>query len=291
MTERWRLEAWRQKGQVHSFEGHPIFFRQEVGAGNPTLLCIHGFPTASWDWHRLWPLLEGHYRLLAPDLIGYGFSAKPRDFPYSIARQADLCEQLCLSLGHGSVHLLAHDYGDTVAQELLARQNQGSPRMQVLSACFLNGGLFPEANRPRLIQKLLASPLGPLLIGRLSQRRFRRSFSAIFAKGRQPTGDELDEFWRLVNWNEGRAVVPRVIQYLKERDRFRDRWVGALTNSSIPMRLIDGTQDSISGINMVRRYRELIPRADVVEIPEAAHYPQLEAPERVATALLGWSRG
>lgn len=81
----------------------------------------HGFPTASWDWHKLWPEFVKHYRVIALDMIGFGFSDKPINYHYSIGDQADLQQALLTSLGISSIHLLAHDYGDTVAQELLAR--------------------------------------------------------------------------------------------------------------------------------------------------------------------------
>lgn len=285
-----KLEAWRRSGATHGFKGHSIFFHDDGEKMAPALFCLHGFPTASWDWHRLWPRLRDRFRLVAPDFIGFGFSAKPRAFPYSISAQADLCEDLCAALGLRSVHLLAHDFGDTVAQELLARAEETAGRLEILSVCLLNGGIFPEANRPRAIQKLLLSPIGPVVTRLLTEGRFRRSFSAIFAEQSRPGRAELDEFWELINCNGGRLVVPTVIQYLKERDRFRRRWVGALTGAPVPVRFINGTQDSISGPRMVARYRELMPSPDVVEIPEAGHYPQLETPRRVAEAILTWSK-
>ena len=86
-----------------------------------TLLLIHGFPTASWDWYRMWPDLVQEYHVLAADFLGFGFSDKPRNYPYSILDQADLLEALLREKGIGRVHIISHDYGDTVAQELLAR--------------------------------------------------------------------------------------------------------------------------------------------------------------------------
>jgi pimeloyl-ACP methyl ester carboxylesterase len=65
----------------------------------------------------------------------------------SIHGQADIVEALIEHLELGEFHVLAHDYGDTVAQELLARQNAGTGKGRWLSACFLNGGLFPETHR------------------------------------------------------------------------------------------------------------------------------------------------
>ena len=62
------------------------------------------------------------------------------------------------------VHVLAHDYGDTVTQELLARYDErqltGGAGPELASVCLLNGGLFPEVHRALLAQRLLLSPLG-----------------------------------------------------------------------------------------------------------------------------------
>jgi pimeloyl-ACP methyl ester carboxylesterase len=282
------LETWHAAGRNYLHRGHDVFYRIE-GAGVPILL-IHGFPTASWDWRPIWPTLAARYQLVAPDMIGFGFSAKPQDHPYSIGDQADLCEGLLAMLGINRVHILAHDYGDTVAQELLARHNErqatGSPGLKLGSICFLNGGLFPETHRPRLVQKLLISPLGPLLARMLGEASFGRSFSAIFGKNTQPTPEELKEFWQLVSHNEGMRVFPRLIRYMAERRQHRSRWVGALQDAKIPLRLINGPDDPVSGGHMVNRYRELVPAADTVLLKGIGHYPQVEHPQGVLDAYL-----
>src|SRR5688572_16035367 len=213
---------WKRSGQDYDHRGYHIFYREE-GAG-PALLCIHGFPTASWDWNRMWPELTARFRCIAPDMLGFGFSSKPRPYAYSIHDQADLHEGLCRSLGIDEVDVLAHDYGDTVAQELLARHEdrraRGERGLRLRSVCLLNGGLFPEAHRARLVQKLLASPMGPW-IGRLvDERRFRRSFRPIFAPDTRPTDEELREFWALIQHNDGLGVQHLLIRYIAERRKF-----------------------------------------------------------------------
>ncbi|MGB1582040.1 MAG: alpha/beta hydrolase, partial [Nevskiales bacterium] len=104
-------------------------------------------------------------------------------------------------------HVLAHDYGDTVAQELLARHNDrqanGGAGVELLSMCLLNGGLFPETHRARLVQKLLNSPLGVILVRLMNKRSFEQSFSAVFGPQTQPSQDELDAFWQLVSREGG----------------------------------------------------------------------------------------
>src|SRR5690554_6242724 len=135
------LAAWREAGLTYSHREQAIFYRDSnPRGGDPVLLLIHGFPTASWDWHRVWPALTARFgRVLAADMIGFGFSAKPRRYPYSIFDQADLQEGLLRAAGVARAHILAHDYGDTVAQELLARHEdrraRGDTSLAIASCC------------------------------------------------------------------------------------------------------------------------------------------------------------
>lgn len=279
------VEDWAASGEIIRWRGHRVFVRA-TGAGEP-LLLIHGFPTASWDWHRLETALAGQYRLIMFDLLGFGLSDKPVDGDYRIAAQADLAEAVIAHFGVSDCCVLAHDYGDTVAQELLARQSEGS-RWTLRQLALLNGGLFPETHRPRLIQRLLASPMGGLIARLTNYPRFAANMRRIC---RQPWSDaELAALWSLLQRQHGLRVMPKLIGYMAERRRHRERWVGALVRSAIPIRLINGLDDPISGAHMVQRYRELVPNPDVVELTDVGHYPQLEAPTAVATALQAFLR-
>jgi pimeloyl-ACP methyl ester carboxylesterase len=282
-----RLAQWEEAGRRFRHRGHEIFYRDD-GRG-PVLLCVHGFPTASYDWHGVWPLLRDHFRLIAPDMIGFGFSAKPRGYGYSIADQADIHEELLAQLGVRTAHVLAHDYGDTVAQELLARfedrRRSSVEGLDLRSMVLLNGGLFPETHRARLIQKLLLTPLGPLLSRLSNERAFARSFAPIFGPNTQPSREELEEYWQLVSYNDGQRISHELIRYIEERRRNRERWVGALQSTSVPLRLINGPEDPVSGRHMAERYRELVPRPDIVLLEGIGHYPQVEDPAGVVRAL------
>lgn len=282
------LEAWRSAGATFDYNGYPIFYRDE-GHG-PALVCIHGFPTASWDWHKLWSPLTERFRVLAADMIGFGFSSKPYRYSYSIHDQATLHESLLQRLGIDFIHVLAHDYGDSVAQELLARYEErrraSVAGIKIESICFLNGGLFPEAHRARLVQKLLRTPLGPLLARYSSESSFRKNMSAIFGPDTRPSEEELQSMWMLVSASDGWRVMPRLIRYIDERRRYRERWVGALQTTKVPLRFVNGALDPVSGRHMADRYRELVPHPDVVVLDRIGHYPQLEDPEAVLQAFL-----
>ena len=282
------LQGWRASGRELDFRGRAIFYRED--GSSDALLCIHGFPTSSWDWHRIWTQLTARFHVIAPDMLGFGFSAKPQAHRYTIAEQADVHEALLAERGITAVHVLAHDYGDTVAQELLARHEErratGTRGPVLRSVCFLNGGLFPETHHARLIQKLLHGPLGPLLSRLANERQFRRSFSAVFGPATQPSDAELGDFWSLIRHGDGHRIGHLLIRYIEERRRFRERWVGALQTTRVPLRVIDGAVDPVSGAHMAARYRELVPNPDVVLLEGIGHYPQVEAPDDVLRAFL-----
>ena len=292
-----RPELWRAQGEYQSLLGHQIFCidsgaTQQYSPQTSVLLLIHGFPTSSWDWLPMWGDLIKNYRVIALDMLVFGFSDKPDNRNYSIHGQADIVEALVAAKGLESFHVLAHDYGDTVAQELLARQLEGNGGGQWLSCCFLNGGLFPETHRALLTQKLLLSPIGSLLNTFTGFRKFCRNFSSVFGTDTQPSEQELKDFWWLINFNNGKHLFHNLITYMSDRIQHRERWVSALQTSSIPLALINGSVDPVSGGHMVARYKELECRLDYcAELPTIGHYPQVEAPEDVLTHYQIFLRG
>ncbi len=267
---------------METLAGHRIFYIDEGEQNQETILLIHGFPTSSWDWQALWPKLGKERRLVCLDLLGFGFSDKPNYRRYTIHQQADIVEALVRHLKLKTFHVLAHDYGDTVTQELLARQNEGAGAGQWLSCCLLNGGLFPETHKALMIQKLLLSPLGPAISSLMKKPQFDRSFSQVFGKETQPSKQELEQFWFLINHNGGKHLFHNLITYMHDRILHRKRWVGALQDAKMPLALINGSVDPVSGAHMVARYKALQCRLDyLAELPNIGHYPQVESPENV----------
>ena len=286
------LQCWHDKGQFLTLLDQEIFVIDEGQKNQPVVVLIHGFPTSSWDWAPIWDSLRANYRLVCLDMLGFGFSDKPDHRNYSIHGQADLVEALVEQLQLSQFHVLAHDYGDTVAQELLARQLDGSGIGHWLSCCFLNGGLFPETHQALLIQKLMLSPLGKWINKFTGFAQFSDSFSRVFGEQTKPTQEQLEEFWELINFNNGRHVFHNLITYMRDRRQHRQRWVGALQHATLPLALINGSVDPVSGSHMVARYQELECRLDhLAELKQVGHYPQVEAPVSVAESYLSFLSG
>ncbi|KAK3751525.1 hypothetical protein QZH41_007078 [Actinostola sp. cb2023] len=111
-----RLEEWRYDGKYFSYQGLAVFYKDEIGTGDPNsvVVCIHGFPTSSLDWSKLNRL-------------------------YTVHEQATIHEMLLKSLGIKNIHILAHDLGDTVALEVLASGLRG--------VCQLSMGQTPPRDK------------------------------------------------------------------------------------------------------------------------------------------------
>ena len=284
------LKIWRNKGWYYKYKKQNIFYIDE-GVGE-VLVLIHGFPTCSWAWHKLWPELKSRFRLITLDMVGFGFSDKPVKYRYSIRDQANLFETILLDLGVTHAHIIGHDYGNTVAQELLARHRERKNTTQkgliLQSVCLLNGGLFPEIHHPLGIQKLLTGPLAKFLSPFIGRRELRKDFENLSGKNTRPSEKEIDEFWELLTFNKGITMFNRLTGYMEERFTYKERWLGSLQNADVPVRLVVGDADIISGKQMASRFGVLVPSADVTLLKDVGHYPQMEAPEAVLKHYLAF---
>ncbi|XP_070950600.1 mesoderm-specific transcript homolog protein isoform X3 [Macaca nemestrina] len=258
------LHSWKSSGKFFTYKGLRIFYQDSVGVvGSPEIVVLlHGFPTSSYDWYKIWEgLTLRFHRVIALDFLGFGFSDKPRPHHYSIFEQASIVEALLRHLGlqNRRINLLSHDYGDTVAQELLYRYKQNrSGRLTIKSLCLSNGGIFPETHRPLLLQKLLkdGGVLSPILT------RLMNFF--VFSRG--------------------------LLQYINQRKKFRRRWVGALASVTIPIHFIYGPLDPVNPYpEFLELYRKTLPRSTVSILDDhISHYPQLEDPMGFLNAYMGF---
>ncbi|KAK5848865.1 hypothetical protein PBY51_008552 [Eleginops maclovinus] len=197
------LQKWHSAGEAFHFRGREVFYRDSYGAlgSSDIVILLHGFPTSSFDWNKIWePLTQRFHRVIALDFLGFGFSDKPRPHRYSIFEQASVVEALVAHLGLSNqrVNVMSHDYGDTVALELLYRSDQNrTGHLTFNSLCLSNGGLFPETHYPRLLQRLLkdSSFLAPLLTRLTNYMIFQKGIGDVFGPYTQPTDAEFWDMW------------------------------------------------------------------------------------------------
>ncbi|NXV52159.1 MEST protein, partial [Uria aalge] len=255
------LLSWRSSGGYFTYKDQNIFYRDSTGAvgSSDIVVLLHGFPTSSYDWCKIWEgLTQRFHRVIALDFVGFGFSDKPRPHRYSIFEQASIVEGLVRHLGlhHQRINLLSHDYGDTVAQELLHRS------LQPLMLCLL----FLEAVCGRCRFHLIAQGcIAPRAVSRLCSTS------------------------RQLPLHNNRFLFS-ILQYINQRKKHRDRWVGALMSTSVPLHLIYGPLDPVNPHpEFLQLYKKVLPMSTVSVLDDhISHYPQLEDPTGFLNAYLNF---
>lgn len=277
--------AWVRSGQQLSLgRGHSIFVRR-AGHG-PAVLMLHGFPTWSWDWSPVAPHLEPSATVITPDLLGFGHSSKPRQ-RYSIAEQAELVTGIVDRLGLGAVHLVAHDYGTIVAQELLDRRRRAVLPFAISAVTFLNAAIIADQHRATAAQTLLRRPvIGALAALAMPPSRWRQGLQAVAGPDHRIDDAEFAGLWSGMSYRSSRLQPRRMLHYIDERATESPRWEAALAAFDGPLRLVWGMADPVSGAHVLARARDRYPRATVIELPRVGHWPQFEAPAAVASAIL-----
>jgi pimeloyl-ACP methyl ester carboxylesterase len=261
-------------------------FTRSIGRG-AAMTLLHGFPSSSHDWAKIAPALAADHRLLLFDFLGFGASEKPADHDYSLHEQADLVEALWAREGVSSTIILAHDYAVSVTQELLARRIEGALEVDLGGVHLLNGGLYPDLHRPQPVQlALLDAEHGAQVAALMNEELVLQGLASTFAPGFDASPDSAN-IWATMSRDHGQLIGHRLIRYITDRETHGERWVAALEGTDVPVAFAWGMLDPISGAHMAERIRERMPHAPFRPLRDVAHWPQLEAPQRVVESVLG----
>ena len=317
------LQEWRAEGEyllVDDRDGgvHSLFVRVageerlreglhgDVGS---ILLCLHGFPTSSFDFREALDVLAARGEegeevddiVVTFDFLGFGFSDKPRFANYSIALQADFAEQVLAQVimrneldAKWDVHILSHDYGNPVAQEILARrktdvqmghESRTGLWRNLRTVAFTNGSLLGKLHRPLLIQRLLLNAFtGPIVSQLTSFTLFSRNMVKIFSPEHQPTTEQLEEWWSLIRKGGGATMFDRLIHYMRDRETEDERWIDAVlhptteldTRPAVVVGLLNGLLDPVSGAHVVAALEDAGFQGPIERFPSLGHYPMVE---------------
>ena len=204
---------WKNEGQFITVFNRKIFV---INKGNATenLVILHGYPTSSFDYHKVLPQLSKKYSVIIHDHLGFGFSDKPLDYSYSLIEQADIALQLWKQLGLTKVTLLAHDYGTSVATEIIARHHKQQIDLEIDQLILCNGSIHIEFSKLRTIQKLLKSKVTGKWVAKLTNFViFKKNMRNIYYDKTKVSDSELKEMWFQLEHNEGRKVIHYLTLY------------------------------------------------------------------------------
>lgn len=279
------VRRWHDGGEHHRILDRRVFVRDTGGPGVP-IVIVHGFPGSSHDWAGVIPLLAARRRVIAFDLPGYGASDKTPGASYSLFRQADVVEALLAGLGVERCVIVAHDMGDTVTAELLARRRHGRLRVEVEQVVLTNGSIFIDQAALTRGQRLTLRLPGRPLPCTMPTAILRRSLEESFAPGAPAPDGAIEAMIASIRHERGDRLLPVLIRYIEERRRHQDRWTEALVAYDGPLTLLWGEQDPIALVAMAHRLTDLRPATRVHTFAELGHWPSVEAPDVLAEALL-----
>ncbi len=284
---------WQARGEFRDVLGHRLFVIDAGARDAPAIVILHGFPSASWDFWRVLPALARAHRVVIHDQPGFGLSAKPRDYGYSILDQADHALALWQALGVRRAHLLAHDYGCSVATELFHRRAAGGLPVELAGATLVNSGLYYDMAGLRVVQHLLRMPLTRPLASRLASRRmFRLNMRRLWGKPSAQLDAELDVLWELGSRDNGKLALGWLSHYLEERRWIhKARWNAAIRAFDAPAQVLWGDRDPVGIPAIAERLARELPHARLDWLPGIGHYPMFEAPDAFTQALLAFVDG
>ena len=264
--------------QLH---GDRIAYRDE-GDGE-VLLLIHGMAGSSETWRSVIPPLSKKFRVVAPDLLGHGHSAKPRT-DYSLGAFAVWLRDFLDELGVSRATVVGHSLGGGVAMQFVYQHPDYAQRLILISS----GGLGPDvgwvlrllsAPGAELVLPVIAPP--PVLSVGNKLRSWMRS-----AGIRSPRGAELWSAYSSLSDGETRQSFLKTLRSVVD---YRGQAVSALNRlrlrQELPVMAIWGEPDGIIPVAHAHAAHEARTDSRLEVLPDVGHFAQVEAPEQVVDLI------
>jgi pimeloyl-ACP methyl ester carboxylesterase len=262
--------------------GQRIGYRAE-GSG-ALLVLLHGIAGTSATWDDLIPRLSGRLRVLAPDLLGHGESAKPEG-DYSLGAYANVLRDFLEVLGHERATLVGHSLGGGIALQFAYQFPERCERLVLVSS----GGLGREVH-PLL--RAAALPGAEFVLPWLSmaaRHSVGRVVHALGSLGLRTSAD-LEESWRSFVSLEDRGArqaflhtVRGIIDFHGQRVSAHDRLYLA---AELPTLILWGEKDRLIPVRHAREAHERILGSRLEIFSSAGHFPWHDEPRRFAEVLL-----
>jgi pimeloyl-ACP methyl ester carboxylesterase len=267
--------------EEHTIElaGAPVFYRRAPSDDAAVPVYLHGAPTSSDDWIHVLERTGG----LAPDLLGFGRSAKGGHLEYSPESLADFTEDLLAELQIERLQLVAHGWGTAPGVLLAARHADRVERLVLFNSV----PLLPGLTWPWWSRLLRVPGVGELAMGATTRTILRRWLVAGSTSPKLLSGARLGPVWEQFDQGTQRAILR--LQRSVDEDRTR-AMAAALQSLSMPVLVIWGDRDPWWDATVLNAYRARLPNARIERLPHAGHWPWLDDPaaiDRVADFLHG----
>jgi haloalkane dehalogenase len=264
----------------------------EVGEGDP-ILFLHGIPTSSYVWRKVIPHLSSLGRCFAPDLIGFGKSAKP-DIHYSVEEHIHFITRFIEKLNLKKLTIVMHGWGSLIGLHY-AMEHEKNCKGLVLYESFLrplnNADMaLPFQEQLLNLQEQENSPglaaNGINFVDQLITQSMMRELS----------DEDLEQY----RYPFLQGSSQPILQYLNElpngdgesqADKIIAEYSVKLMRSNLPKLLLYSVPGFITTIATVMWAKENLPNLEIVEIGEELHFAQESNPDLIGEAISVWLQG
>jgi 2-hydroxymuconate-semialdehyde hydrolase len=272
------------KRRVRTSAGE-IAFVEAGDAEDPAVLLVHGFPTSSFLWRNIAPLLSPWMRVLAPDLLGCGDSDKPADAPVGIVAQTGYLRELLDALDVRDVAVVGHGVGGGIAQLLAI---EGGVRTLVLLDSIAFDTWPSDVTREAQAQAEASAsvPGGPS--DAVTTAMVRTAFDLGLGHRERLNEDDLAEYVRPWAGPEGAAAC---LRFLRSMDgRGLEDTQAALEALEVPAFLVWGEEDPFVPVHVAERLADALPMSTLAVLPGCRHFLPEDAAETIAPLLFEYLR-
>jgi pimeloyl-ACP methyl ester carboxylesterase len=268
--------------QEVDLHGHRAVYRT-AGSG-PNVVLIHGMVNSSRHWQAVATRLADSYRVIAPDLIGHGDAATPRG-DYSLGAHAASIRDLLTTIGVERATIVGHSLGGGVAMQFFYQFPQRTERLALISSGGLGHDVSPLLRGAALpgSAALLRLAARPRLVGALAAAgthlRSRGNSTGVYLQAVARALGPLQEVGsRRAFLQTLRSVIDVHGQRVSARDRL-------YLLGEMPTLIVWGERDRTIPVAHGLEAQHSIPNCRFETLPKAAHFPNLEDPEGLATVL------
>jgi pimeloyl-ACP methyl ester carboxylesterase len=242
------------------------------GGAGPPLVLVHGFGADKDNFTRVSKYLTPHFRVIVPDLVGFGESTHRTDADYHYAAQAKRLHAFTQALGLARFDLGGNSMGGGISMSLAAQHPQ-----EVASLWLIDCAGIAEAPPGELARIVTTTGTNPLMITRESD--YPAFIRFVMSDPPWIPGSVMDELARerMANQDLERAVFLQIAT---------DSVSAAIKGLPTPTLIVWGAEDRALSVGTVPVLNQLLPNAQAIVMPHVGHAPMIERPQQTAEDYL-----
>ena len=260
-----------ERSRFAEIDGARVHYQEFGEPGDRTLVLVHGYTASTYVWKTAAPMLadEG-YHVIAVDLLGFGFSDKPRTFDYSIRSQAAMVSGLIEHLGIIPATLVGSSYGGAVSLTIALERPE-----QVEKLVLVDAVINDEPKNHPILRLVRYRGVGELLTPFLADSKFflkkRMHGTLAVANHHLITKDRIDAIRRPLCSREGHHSL-----LATSRAWSANHIEENLDQINVPTLIIWGEQDKVIPIKHGETLHEKLPDSRFIVLKDCGHVPPEE---------------